>query len=454
MKSTVPGTGNLLIVEDDEGLRCQYRWTFPDIKLHLAGSRNEAIAVLRRQPVAAAIVDLGLPPAPDDTTEGFATVVAIRELSPVTKVIVATGQEDHAHALKAIELGAFDFYQKPVPLDVFRYIVGRALQLFELETEYRRLSETRMLSPIDGIVASSPQMISLLRNLEKIATTDVAVLLLGESGTGKELLAQALHQLSRRSGKPFAPINCAAIPEALLESELFGHEKGAFTGALKQTIGKIESADGGTLFLDEIGDVPQAMQVKLLRFLQNRIVERVGGRRAIQVDVRIVCATNQDLQRLIGEGRFREDLFYRINEIPIQVPPLRERLGDTVLLSTHFLTRFAREFDRPLRGFTASGLEAIERHGWRGNVRELENRIKRAVIMATGPLVTAGDLGLAEPGGTPQSLDLREARLQAEAKVLHLALSQAGANLSQAAKLLGISRPTLYDLLRQHGLNT
>ncbi len=442
--------GNLLIVEDDEGLRRQYRWVFPAAKLSLTGTREEAITVIRQEAVSVAIVDLGLPPCPEEPSEGFATLEAIREQSPMTKVIIATGQGARENALKAIELGAFDFYEKPVEPEVLRLIVDRACRQFDLEAENRRLAEASRSSSIDGIIGSSPQMVSLTRTIEKIAPTDITVLLLGESGTGKELLAQAVHRLSGRAKGPFIPINCAAIPETLLESELFGHERGAFTGAVKQTIGKIESAHGGTLFLDEIGDVPLAVQVKLLRFLQDQVIDRIGGRRPIQVDVRIVCATNQNLTQLIADGRFREDLFYRINEVSVHVPPLRERSGDPTLLANYFLKRFAAEFGRPVRSFSRDALSAIEANPWRGNVRELENRVKRATIMASGTMVQIEDLEL--DGEPTRSLDLRAARHHAEATVLRQALAQAGSNVSEAAKLLGISRPTLYDLMREHGL--
>lgn len=443
---------HLLIVEDDEGLRRQYRWVFPELRLSLAGTREEAIAVIRRREPAVAIVDLGLPPCPDDPTEGLATLASIRELSPSTKVVIATGQGAREHAIRSIELGAYDFYQKPVDAEVLRLIVDRARKLFDLEDEIRRLGEARPASPIEGIIGSSPQIVSVLRTIEKIAPTDATVLLLGESGTGKEVLANAIHRLSRRANGPFVALSCAAIPESLFESELFGHERGAFTGAIKQTLGKIECADGGTLFLDEIGDVPQPMQVKLLRFLQNQVVERVGGRRAIQVDVRVVCATHQNLTQLITDGRFREDLFYRINEVGVAVPPLRSRVGDAPLLASYFLKHFASEFNRPVRAFAPGALHAIEAHPWRGNVRELENRVKRAVIMASGSVIGARDLELEENPEPVPSLDLREARLRAEAQVLRQALAQTGSNVSQAAKLLGISRPTLYDLMRQHGI--
>jgi two-component system NtrC family response regulator len=297
-------------------------------------------------------------------------------------------------------------------------------------------------------------MVGLRRTIEKVSTLDVNVMLFGESGTGKELLAHAIHARSPRAKGPFIPLSCAAIPETLFESELFGHERGAFTGAVKQVIGKVEAANNGTLFLDEIGDVPQPMQVKLLRFLQDQIIERVGGRRPIQVDVRVVCATHQNLTQLIADGRFREDLFYRINEVGVQVPPLRDRLGDATLLAKYFLNRFAAKYHRPVRAFTPDALRAIEQHPWRGNVRELENRVKRAAIMAGSSVIGLQDLELARSTEEKpaQSLDLREARLRAEAQVLRQALAQSGSNVSEAARLLGVSRPTLYDLMRQHAL--
>jgi two-component system NtrC family response regulator len=440
----------LLIVDDDAGLLRQLRWAFSDHKVYSAGTRQEAIDLVKTEAIPVAILDLGLPPDPDGASEGLATLSEILAAAPATKVIIATGNETREHALRAIALGAYDFYQKPIDVDVLQLIVSRAQHMFELEAENRRLSEAAPASPVDGIIASSAEMLRVLRNVEKIAPTDVTVLLLGESGTGKELLAHAIHRMSGRAHGPFVPINCAAIPETLLESELFGHEKGAFTGAVRLNVGKMESADRGTLFLDEIGDVPLAMQVKLLRFLQDQIVERVGGRKPIQVDVRIICATNQDLDRMMAEGRFREDLYYRLNEVAIRVPPLRERLGDAVFLASFFLRRCAAEYDRPVRGFGPGALAALKDHAWPGNVRELENRVKRAVVMADGPLLSPNDLGLSTPDEEPQSLFIRAARARAEREVLQLALAQAGANLSKAAKLLGISRPTLYDLMQQH----
>lgn len=440
----------LLIVDDDPGLLRQLRWAFSDHKVYPASTRQEATDLVRKDPVPVAIVDLGLPPDPDGASEGLAILTDILAIAPATKVIIATGNETREHALRAIALGAYDFYQKPIDIDVLKLIVARAERIFDLEAENRALLEATAASPIDGIIASSPEMLRVLRSIEKMAPTDVAVLLRGESGTGKELLARAVHKLSARAHEPFVPINCAAIPETLLESELFGHEKGAFTGALKQTIGRIESADRGTLFLDEIGDVPLPMQVKLLRFLQDQVVERIGGRNPVQVNVRIVCATNQDLDLMMAEGRFREDLYYRLNEVTVQIPPLRERGADAVVLASFFLSRFAAEYGRLARGFSATALAALRDHPWPGNVRELENRIKRAVVMTDGPLLSAADLGLNAPGEDSQSLTIRDARARAEREVLQLALAQAGSNLSKAAKLLGISRPTLYDLMQQH----
>src|SRR5262252_3042673 len=392
----------LLIVDDDVGLLRQLRWAFSDHKVFSASTRQDAIERVKKDPVPVAIVDLGLPPDPDGASEGLAILAEILALAPATKVIIATGNETREHALRAIALGAYDFYQKPIDIDVLQLIVARAERIFDLEAENRRLLEAAAVSPIDGIIGNSPEMLRVLRNIEKMAPTNVAVLLRGESGTGKELLARAVHKLSVRAREPFVPINCAAIPDTLLESELFGHEKGAFTGALKQTIGKIESANHGTLFLDEIGDVPLPMQVKLLRFLQDQVVERIGGRNPVQVDVRIVCATNQDLDLMMVEGRFREDLYYRLNEVTVQVPPLRERASDTVVLASFFLTRFAAEYGRAARGFSAAALAALRDHPWPGNVRELENRVKRAVVITDGPLLSAADLGFATVGEETQ----------------------------------------------------
>ncbi len=441
----------LLIVEDDTGIQRQLRWSFDDYQVQVAGDRNEAIARFRTEVPPVVTVDLGLPPDPDGASEGFAVVEDILRLVPETKVIVVTGNEDHEHALRAVSIGAYDFYRKPIDSKELGMIVKRAMYLFDLEEENRKLVHTGRNMPLSGLITASTEMLNVCRLIERVADTDVGVLLLGESGTGKELLARAVHELSRRVDKPFCAINCAAIPENLMESELFGHEKGAFTGAIKQTKGKIELANSGTLFLDEIGDVPLAIQVKLLRFLQERVVERIGGRQQIVVDVRIVCATNQNLEKMIADGTFREDLYYRLSEMVVNIPPLRDRKNDAELLAHSFLARFNKEHGRSVRGFGSEALAALESHPWPGNVRELENRIKRAVIMADGNRITPIDLDLADPEEIPEVLNLAQAREEVERREIPRALSRAEGNISQAAKLLGISRPTLYDLMRHHG---
>jgi len=440
----------LLVVDDDTGIQRQLRWSFEGYNVEVAGDREEALAKLRSEMPAVCTVDLGLPPDPDSPTEGFLVVEEILRMAPETKIIVVTGQDDHENALTAIGKGAYDFYHKPINSAELGLIIDRAYYVHELEEENRRLQQTRNTAPLAGIITAAPQMLKICRFIEKVAPNDVTVLLLGESGTGKELLAQAVHQLSMRKNKPFCAINCAAIPENLLESELFGHEKGAFTGAVKQTKGKIELADGGTLFLDEIGDVPLPLQVKLLRFLQERVVERIGGRQLIPVDVRIVCATNQNLEELMASGAFREDLFYRLSEIVVEIPPLRERDGDPEVLARAFLAKFNEQQGRNVRGFSAAALTALAEHRWPGNVRELENRLKRAVIMSDGKRITPVDLDLAEPESMPEVLNLAQAREEAERREIPRALSRVEGNITRAAKLLGVSRPTLYDLLRHH----
>ncbi|MBX3703184.1 MAG: PEP-CTERM-box response regulator transcription factor [Steroidobacteraceae bacterium] len=448
-----PGAA-VLVVEDDPGLARQLKWSLSDYEAAFAEDRAEAIAALRRHEPAVVLLDLGLPPDAEGVTEGFETLREILSLSPQAKVIVVTGNADRDNALKAVRFGAFDFYQKPVDVEVLKLIVERAARMAELERENRRLAMLPERSPIAGIIAADESMLKLCRTIEKVAPTDISVLLLGESGTGKELLARALHDLSERRRHRFVAINCAAIPENLLESELFGHERGAFTGAHKQTIGKIEVASGGTLFLDEIGDMPLPLQGKLLRFLQTRVIERIGGRQEIPVDVRVVCATNRNPKEMIAEQRFREDLFYRISEVTLEVPPLRQRGGDVIVLSQALLNRYAREFGRPVRGFTPEALQAIEHHAWPGNVRELENRIKSAVIMGDGPLLGAADLQLAPAAGEGAFFTLREVRAEAERKAIQHAIAVCDGNLSAAAARLGISRPTLYDLMEKLGLGT
>ncbi len=442
----------LLIIEDDIGLCSQYRWAFPSCQVLFAHTRLQALAVAQKERPAVAIMDLGLPPDPDGVSEGFATLDGLARQAPNTKVIVATSHGDRAHALRAIAAGAYDFCEKPIDIGMLGTIVARSLRLRTLEDENRRLSEMPSPSPIKHIVTGDAGMLKVCRDIEKLAAANVSALLLGESGTGKEALARALHDLGPRAKQPFAALNCGAIPENLLESELFGHEKGAFTGAVKQTIGVIENANKGTLFLDEIGDLPHSLQVKLLRFLQDQVVERVGGRQRIQVDVRIVSATNLNLEDSVRDGAFRSDLFYRMNAVTIRIPPLRQRDGDPVLLANYFLGRFNKEFSRNIRGFTQPALLAIAAHGWPGNVRELENRMKRAVVMSENRLIDASDLELAAVADTMVDIDLRGARLRAEREVIQMALARSNGVLAVAAKMLGISRPTLYGLMESHAI--
>ncbi len=444
----------LLIVEDDPGLLSQLKWCFEAYDVVTAEDRNAAIAELRRHDPMVVLQDLGLPPNPDGVEEGLATLQELLKLSPHTKVIVVTGHGDQENALKSVALGAYDFYQKPVDTDTLQLLVERAFNISELESENRRLQSMASESPLDGIVAASEGMLHVCRLIEKVAPTNATTLLLGESGTGKELLARAIHRLSPRSENRFVAINCAAIPENLLESELFGHEKGAFTGAVKQTPGKIELADGGTLFLDEIGDMPLALQAKMLRFLQERVIERVGGREEISVDVRVVCATNQNPVELIQDGQFREDLYYRVSEITIDIPPFRDREEGRLILARNILAKHAKQQGRPLNGFSDDANLAIESYSWPGNVRELENKIKGAVIMADGKQVTAADLGLdGIEGKEVESLNLREVRQRAESKAIRTALMKHFGNISRAAEQLGVTRPTLYDLLNKYGLS-
>ncbi len=442
----------LLIVEDDLAIQNQLRWCFEDYEVVAAHDRESALAEFRRHEPPVVLQDLGLPPDPEGVGEGFTTLKEILALAPDTKVIVVTGHGDQDNAVRAVGLGAYDFYEKPVDADTLRLIVNRAYQIHELEERNRLLAMARGDSPLDGIVASSDAMMKVCRMVEKVAPTSATTLLLGESGTGKELLARAIHNLSGRAVGAFVPINCAAIPDTLLESELFGFEKGAFTGAVRQTQGKIEGADGGTLFLDEIGDMPLALQAKLLRFLQERTVERIGGRTEIPVDVRVVCATNKNLDDSISAGEFREDLFYRISEITIRIPPVREREGERILLARHLLANIARQQGRSLRGFSEDAQDAIDSYPWPGNVREMENKIKSAVIMAEGKFVTAADLGLAVKEST--NLNLRSVRQDAETKAIRAALIRASDNVSKTAELLGVTRPTLYDLMQKYHIRS
>jgi two-component system NtrC family response regulator len=448
-------TRKLLIVEDDIGLQRQLKWRFETYEVVCAANRTEALAALKRFEPGVILQDLGLPPDADGVSEGFATIAAIQELAPQSKIIVVTGREGREHALRAVQLGAYDFCQKPVDAQVLAAIVDRAARLYELEVENRQLLEARGSSGLPGVIAFSDAMMKVCRTIEKLAPTDATVLLLGESGTGKERLASALHALSRRSAKPMIVINCAAIPENLLESELFGYERGAFTGAVKQTIGKVEQANGGTLFLDEIGDMPFALQSKMLRFLQERVIERVGGRELIPVDVRIVAATNRNMAEAIQKETFRSDLYYRISEVSVIVPPLRDRDADSVLIAQYLLRAAAKRHGRGSLKFTEDALRGIQTSPWPGNVRELENRVNRAAIMVDGKQVSALDLGLEAPAreeGEEEMLRLRDVRQRAELQAVRKALSIAGGNVSRAAELLDIARPTLYDLMERAGI--
>jgi two-component system, NtrC family, response regulator len=447
--STTP----LLIVEDDLALQKQIKWSLDRFESVTASDRESALLQFRRHQPAVVTMDLGLPPDPDSVSEGFKLLEQMLDLDPNVKVIVLTGQNDQANALRAVALGAYDFLAKPFDPDVLGLTIDRAWRLFELQTENRRLQSLHQPDALAGLITRDSEMLRISRTIERVASSDATVLLLGESGTGKEVLAQGLHAASKRSGR-FVAINCAAIPENLLESELFGYEKGAFTGAAKTTPGKIETAHNGTLMLDEIGDLPHSLQAKLLRFLQERTIERLGGRAEIPVNVRVVCATHQDLKQLISATRFREDLYYRLAEIVINIPPLRARNGDAVLLAHAFLRRFAQEQRRTGLTFSEEAIKAIEAHAWPGNVRELLNALKRATIMADTERLSCDDLGLPPPAtagaaGPDTDLDLRAVREAAERQVIVAALARSNGNIVKASEILGVSRPTLYDLMRR-----
>jgi len=443
----------LLIVEDDPALQKQLRWSFDQFETLTASDRESALTQIHRHNPAVVTMDLGLPPDADSVSEGFRLLEQILSAAPDTKIIVLTGQNDRANALRAIGLGAYDFFAKPFEPELLTLTIERAFRLYDLQQENRRLQASQHPPALAGLLTRNAEMLKVCRTVEKVAGSNATVLLLGESGTGKEVLARGVHEASPRKNERFVAINCAAIPDNLLESELFGYEKGAFTGAAKTTPGKIESANGGTLMLDEIGDLPHPLQAKLLRFLQERVIERIGGRQEIPVDVRIVCATHQDLKTLIKEGRFREDLFYRLAEIVINIPPLRERKGDAALLAHAFVRRFATEQKRGNMSLTEDAIRAIESHPWPGNVRELENCIKRSVIMADGTQITRDDIGLDDPEGVgSEFIDLRRIRDDAERNAVVTALGRANGNLVRAAEILGISRPTLYDIMYRLGL--
>ena len=440
----------LLIIEDDPGLLNQLKWCFAeDIEVSTADTPEKAIHQLRLTPPQVITLDLGLPPDPGGVTEGFALLKKILSFDPACKVIVMTGQESREHALKAIELGAYDYYQKPLDQQTLNFVVQRAFNLASIEAENKALKE---VTPIkhSNIITNSPNMLQLCRTIEKVAPTDLGILVQGETGTGKELVARGLHQASKRASQPFNAINCAAIPENLLESELFGYEKGAFTGAHKQQKGRLELTNKGTLFLDEIGDMPMALQAKLLRVIQEKTIERIGSHQPIQLDVRIICATHRNLEDMIANNEFREDLYYRISEITLELPPLRERTGDAMLLAHALLSQFAPELNAKVKGFHASALEAIHQHAWPGNVRELINKIKRAIILADGNLISEEDLGLKIGEDNQETpFNLKTIRDDAERHAVVQALSACDFNLSQTARLLGVTRPTLYNLMER-----
>ena len=439
----------LLIVEDDQGLQSQLRWHFDQYEVIPAYNREEAIAAIRLHEPPIVLQDLGLPPDDEGVDEGFRCIREISALAPNTKIIVMTGNADYENAVRAVAMGAYDFYQKPVNPETLDLILQRAFHIYSLEEQHRKLEEQKQ-SPLGGIIACDPKMLKICRTIEKLAPSNVTCTLTGESGTGKEVLARALHNFSHRKDKRMVAINCAAVPENLMESELFGYEKGAFTGATKTTKGKVETASGGTLFLDEIGDMPLMLQAKLLRFLQERVIERVGGREEIPVDVRVVCATNKNLQKMVNEGTFREDLFYRICEMEIEIPPLRNRQGDKLLLARHFLRMYVEQNNTNVSGFTPEAIEAVEAYDWPGNIREMENRIKRGVVMAEEKLVSSEDLGLVSDGNF--SLNLREVRYNAERAAILRALNMTEYNISATAKQLGVTRPTLYDLMKKYNI--
>ena len=441
----------LLIVEDDEDLQRQLEWAFTTYEVVIARDRATALAAMRTERPEVVTLDLGLPPDPDGTSEGMATLREIMSQCPTTKVIIASGHEARESAQTAVALGAYDFYSKPINIADLSLIVARAFHLSKIEAENRRLAQQAdQLASAEGIVTGASEMLTVLRTIEKVANVDASVMLLGASGTGKELLAKAVHTKSTRARGNFVAINCAAIPEALLEAELFGHERGAFTGAVKMTVGKIELAHGGTLFLDEVGDVPMAMQVKLLRFLQERVIERIGGRKAIAIDARVITATHQDLPQMMKTGQFREDLYFRLAEMVIRIPSLAERPGDPVLLARYFLQKFVAARQTRAKGFTPGALTAIAAWPWTGNIRELENRIRRATIMGEGALITERDLDFEETDPVDTRLELRVARERADRVAIAAALSLNNGNLSATARDLDISRPMLYELMKKY----
>ena len=442
----------ILLVEDDPGMQKQLGWGLEEFDLITSADRESALSELRRHEPSVVIQDLGLPPDPEGVTEGLRCLSEIMELAPHTKVVVVTGHGDQDNAVNAVGMGAYDFLAKPIDIDLLKLVIRRASYIYDLEKRYQLLLAHTARSPLEGVIATTEPMLKVCRMVERVAPTQATVLLLGDSGTGKEVLARAIHGLSDRAQERFVAINCAAIPDTLLESELFGYEKGAFTGAAKQTPGKIEHANGGTLFLDEIGDMPLPLQAKLLRFLQERVVERLGGREEIPVDVRVLCATNKNLESLVEQELFRNDLFYRVSEVTVDIPPLQERGADKIVIARFLLQKSQKQLDRIFKGFAPSAIKAIEAYAWPGNVREMENRITRATIMADSKQISAEDLGLDQQGETDLQLNLKQVRSNAESSAIKTALEITENNITKAAQLLGITRPTLYSLLERYDL--
>lgn len=446
----------ILIVDDDEAIRTQMKWALAEhYEVHFAEDRRKAVEVFGANSPAITLVDLGLPPCPNECDEGLGLLSDILGVDNTAKVIVISGQSERQNAIKAVGAGAYDFLCKPVEMEELRLLLRRCIHVVELEKEYQKLQQSQRSEVFEDMLGSSPQMQAVFASIRKVAATDAPVLLLGESGTGKEMAAAAIHRRSTRKDGPFVAINCNAIAENLLESELFGHEKGAFTGAHVQRKGLLETASGGTLFLDEIGELPPAIQVKLLRFLQEQRLQRVGGRQEIQVDTRLVAATNANLKALINGGKFREDLYFRLAVVTIRLLPLRERGEDIIFLAREFLQSYSREDGRPKMVFAPDALRAMGRYSWPGNVRELQNRIKRGVIMASGTRVSAKDLELNQRSdlATTSATTLRKAREHVERELIEQALKRNSGKITSAAVDLGISRPTLYELMEKLGIS-
>ena len=442
----------LMIVDDDPGIQRQLKWAFDDYDVYLADNREKAISVARKEGPQVALLDLAMPPDLEGPSEGFAALESLLSFDPKMRIIVASGNDERENAVKAVNLGAYDFCPKPVDIDVLQLIVKRAFQLYELEMEYEKLSALQDRTSMSGLITGNQKVLKLCQAVEQVASSTISVMFTGESGTGKEVLARALHEASPRKNEAFIAINCAAIPENLLESELFGHEKGAFTGAVKRTIGKFEQANNGTIFLDEIAEMAAPLQAKLLRFLQDRSIERVGGRDSIELDVRIVSATNRDLKEEMRAGRFREDLFYRLNEVAFELPPLRDRDGDALLIAKYFIQKYNPSLGTSIKGLSADAATAINNYDWPGNVRELENRIKRAMVLCDGKTINAENLDIEASATTQAFPTLRQAREKAEIDIIMRALASTQNNVSQASKLLGVSRPTLYELMKSLGI--